>query len=255
MIELLRTRLKQGHSTIKFPKEPPTLPDRFRGRPTIASEKCIDGCSACADACPTGAILGIDTTEPKFDLGRCLFCADCAEACPTSAITHLADYSLSASTREELVISAKDRSLPQVTPLRPELLGLFQRSLKLREVSAGGCNGCESDINVLSTVTFDLGRFGIEIVASPRHADGLIITGPVSENMKLALLKTWEAVPSPKIVIAIGSCAIAGGPFQGHPEVNDGTTGLLPVNLFIPGCPPHPITILDGLLQMLDRRT
>jgi Ni,Fe-hydrogenase III small subunit len=120
-------------------------------------------------------------------------------------------------------------------------------------VSAGGCNACEADVNVLTTVVFDLGRFGIQFVASPRHADGLLITGPVTQNMRLALLKTWEAVPAPKLVIAVGACAIAGGPFRGHAEVVHGAEGLLPVSLFVPGCPPHPLTILDGLLRLLGR--
>jgi Ni,Fe-hydrogenase III small subunit len=130
---------------------------------------------------------------------------------------------------------------------------LFGRSLKLRQVSAGGCNGCEADVNVLNTVVFDLGRFGIQFVASPRHADGLLITGPVTENMKLALQKTYEAVPAPKIVIAVGACAISGGPYIDHPEVHNGAASVLPVDLFVPGCPPHPLTILDGLLRLLGR--
>jgi Ni,Fe-hydrogenase III small subunit len=130
---------------------------------------------------------------------------------------------------------------------------LFGRSLKLRQVSAGGCNACETDTNVLSTVVFDLGRFGIQFVASPRHADGLLVTGPVSRNMELALRKTYEAVPEPRIVIALGACAISGGPYRGHPEVRDGADSLLPVDLYIPGCPPHPLTILDGLLRLLGR--
>ena len=106
---------------------------------------------------------------------------------------------------------------------------------------------------MLGTIGWDLSRFGIQFVASPRHADGLLITGPVTNNMKLALQKTWDAVPEPKIVIAVGACAIAGGPFVGHPEVNDGAASTVPVDLFIPGCPPHPLTILDGLLRLLDR--
>ena len=130
---------------------------------------------------------------------------------------------------------------------------MFGRSLKLRQVSAGGCGACEADTNVLGTVGWDIGRFGIQFVASPRHADGLLITGPVSANMRLALEKTYAAVPAPKIVIAVGACAIAGGPYIGHPEVCDGASSTVPVDLFIPGCPPHPLTILDGLLRFIGR--
>jgi Ni,Fe-hydrogenase III small subunit len=131
---------------------------------------------------------------------------------------------------------------------------LFGRSLKLRQVSAGGCNACEADLNVLGTIVFDLARFGIQFVASPRHADGIVITGPVSENMRAALLETYAAVPAPKLVIAVGACAISGGPFVDNPEVHNGCASLLPVDLFIPGCPPHPMTVLDGLLRLLDRQ-
>ena len=141
-----------------------------------------------------------------------------------------------------------------VSPARHELAArLFGRSLRLRQVSAGGCNACEADCNVLTTPAWDIGRFGIDFVASPRHADGLLITGPVTENMHLALRKTYDAVPWPKIVIASGACAIAGGPYIGHPEQRGGAAAVLPVDLFIPGCPPHPLTILDGLLRFLGR--
>jgi Ni,Fe-hydrogenase III small subunit len=156
--------------------------------------------------------------------------------------------------RRDLVLGERGREEVRLAEaLDEKLRGLFGRSLRLRQVSAGGCNGCESDVNVLGTIGWDLGRFGIQFVASPRHADGLLITGPVTNNMKLALQKTWDAVPDPKIVIAVGACAIAGGPFVGHPEVNDGAASTVPVDLFIPGCPPHPLTILDGLLRLLDR--
>ena len=144
-------------------------------------------------------------------------------------------------------------ALPLAKALDAKLLSLFGRSLKLRQVSAGGCNACEADVNVLSTIGWDLGRFGIQVVASPRHADGLLITGPVTRNMELALKKTWDAVPPPKIVIAVGACAISGGPYYDRPEQLGGAASVVPVDLFVPGCPPHPLTILDGLLRLLGK--
>jgi Ni,Fe-hydrogenase III small subunit len=133
------------------------------------------------------------------------------------------------------------------------LLKVFGRSLKLRQVCAGGCGACEADVNVLNTVGWDLGRFGIQFVASPRHADGLLITGPVTQNMCLALRKTYDAVPDPRIVIVVGACAISGGPFIDHKEVHNGVGSLVPVDLYIPGSPPNPLTILDGLLRLIGR--
>ena len=201
-------------------------------------------------ACPTDAIT-IDNQSLRLDLGRCLFCTDCVEACPEQAIRYTQEFRLAANRREDLVMNGKTLELAKA--LEDKTRRLFGRSLKLRQVSAGGCNGCESDVNVLNTIVFDLGRFGIQFVASPRHADGLLITGPVTENMKSALKNTYDAVPSPKIVIAVGACAIAGGPYINHPEVHNGADSVVPVDLYVPGCPPSPLTILDGLLRLLDK--
>lgn len=252
MLKILWTRIRQGHRTIPFPRKEPTLPERFRGRPVLDSSKCREGCQACVESCPTQAITLTQKNTLQLDLGRCLFCNDCTDACPEGAITYSNDYRLSVRERKDLILDSKAFKLAEA--LNKESLRIFGRSLKLRQVSAGGCNGCEVEVNVLSTVVFDLGRFGIQIVASPRHADGLIITGPVTQNMKLALQKTYAAVPAPKLVIAVGSCAISGGPYIDHTQVNNGVDGILPVDLYIPGCPPHPITILDGLLRLLAKR-
>lgn len=251
MFRVLSERLKQGYRTAAWPDAPaPPRPERFRGLPVLDQAKCRVGCAGCVDACPTAALSRSDE-RLRLDLGRCLFCTDCIEACPDGAVGFSDEYRLAARTRDELVVGEQPRQL--AAALDRKLLRIFGRALKLRQVSAGGCNGCEADVNVLNTVVFDLSRFGIQFVASPRHADGLLITGPVTENMREALFRTWEAVPSPKLVIAVGACAISGGPFIDHPEVHNGADAVVPVDLYVPGCPPNPWTILDGLLRLLGR--
>jgi Ni,Fe-hydrogenase III small subunit/NAD-dependent dihydropyrimidine dehydrogenase PreA subunit len=247
MINVLLKTINQKNRTMDYPKSKPVLPERFRGLPVIDPAKCSADCKRCIEVCPTGALKG----ELEIDLGRCLFCGKCLCVCPDGAINFSKEHRMAARARSDLVL--KGSPLKLIESLNKESCRLFGRSFKLREVSAGGCNACEADTNVLSTVAYDLGRFGVQFVASPRHADGLFITGPVSRNMRLALEKTYEAVPAPKLVIVVGACAISGGPYIDHPEVCNGADPVLPVDLYIPGCPPHPVTILDGLLRLLNR--
>jgi len=245
---LIRTRLRQGKRTLAFPSGAADLPDRFRGRPVLDAARCVEGCRSCADACPTEAIA-IDPL--RLDLGRCVFCPACVEACPTDAIAYTTDVRLAATDRGSLVIEGS--RAPRVAALDRGMTRIFGRSLRLRQVCAGGAGASEAELSALGNVVFDLSRFGVQFVASPRHADGMVVTGPVSKNMVTALRRTWEAIPEPRIVIAVGTEAISGGLFRGSPEVLGGIPEDIPVDLYIPGHPPHPLTLLDGLLRLLGR--
>jgi Ni,Fe-hydrogenase III small subunit len=176
-----------------------------------------------------------------LDLGACLFS-------PEESV-YSRDYRMAVSKRNALVSATGEVELARALDERTRKL--FRRSLRLRSVVAGSCNGCEAELVALGNVVFDLARFGVQFVASPRHADGIVVTGAVNRNMRRALELTYEAVPPPKIVIAVGACAISGGPFVGSPEVAGGVGDILPVDLWVPGCPPHPLTTLDGLLRLL----
>ncbi len=255
IIDTLTHRLKRGCETMAYPKgPPPALPDRHGGTLRVDAAKCPADCHECLAVCPTEAITQPTAKGISLDLGRCLFCAECVEACPHGVITQTGDHRMAVRRREDLVLGAPGHEEVRLAAaLDEKLRKLFGRSLRLRQVSAGGSGAEEADLNVLGTIGWDLGRFGIQFVASPRHADGLVITGPISRNMELALKKTWDAMPEPKILIAVGTEAISGGVFAGHEEVRKGVESVLPVDLFIPGWPPHPITILDGLLRILGR--
>lgn len=243
MLNTLKNRFEQGYRTSRYPKEKIVLPSRYRGLPKINSSASADVVLQCADSCPQKAI---DPQQKKIDMGRCVFCGTCERLSEGSFVSFSRNFELAVSIKEHLLTDGDLPSLSQHT--RQNFKALFGRSLQLRQVSAAGCNACEADLNVLATPFFDLARFGINFVASPRHADGIVVTGPISRNMKTALLKTYEAVPSPKVVIAAGSCSLTGGPFSGSPEVSPGLDSLIPVDLFIPGCPPHPLTYLHALL-------
>lgn len=244
MLKTLKNRFEQGHRTTSYPKTPITLPERYRGRPEINSGAAKDMIQACAEACPQDAI---DPKNKKIDLGRCVFCGNCERLSKGQFVKFTQNFELAVSEKEHLITSG---TLPALADhSKAHFKKLFGRSLQLRQVSAAGCNACEADLNVLATPFFDLARFGIQFVASPRHSDAIVVTGPISDNMKKALFETYDAVPAPKVVIAVGSCAISGGPFRGSSAVSQGLNSLIPVDLFIPGCPPHPLTNLHAFLQ------
>ncbi|MBF0362208.1 MAG: 4Fe-4S dicluster domain-containing protein [Oligoflexia bacterium] len=268
MLDIIIERIKQKKHTIKFPDENIILPPNYRGLPTISDPSNCRKCQnkICKEQCPTKAILTTtaQAEQIKIDLGKCIFCLQCIKSCPSNTISFLDEYRLSTSKRTDLLFSPhlNKSEYKLANSLQKQSLKIFGRSLQLREVSAGGCNACEADTNVLNTLAFDLGRFGIKFVASPRHADGILVTGPVTKNMHLALIKTYNAIPSPKFVVAVGACAISGGLFQNLPSTyngfddgDDDELKNISVDLYIPGCPPHPLTILDGLIRLLGKTT
>lgn len=252
MFKILTERLHQKYRTVPYPAKEPALPPRFVGRPVLQNvpEETLRPAMA---LCPTDAIFYRDNA-PALDMGRCTFCGQCEKAAP-DAVSFSKDYRLAGLNRNELIVTP-DGTLPSedIAPVTPDSLRkIFKRSFRIREVSAAGCNACEADCNVLTTVVFDLARFGIDFVASPRHADAVLVTGPVPHNMQLALQKCYNAMPGPKAVIAVGSCAISGGLFRDMGQDAHGVMPRLPVDVFIPGCPPSPYTILHGLLRFLKR--
>jgi Ni,Fe-hydrogenase III small subunit/Pyruvate/2-oxoacid:ferredoxin oxidoreductase delta subunit len=292
VLEILLERLRQGTRTGDFPQKFPELPARFRGRPFIDEAKCLasagEKCDLCAMACPLRAIDNNAGGEPALDMGQCSFCGQCARICPRQAIIFTTDWRLSTTKRAALVVRPERYSEPArpdvcsgvadgllrapdrrryflpALPITPvtELDSSLAKSLRLRQVTAAGCGACEADLNVLTTLVFDMARFGLDFVASPRHADAIALTGPVPPNMRRALEDCRAAMPLPYFVIAVGTCAISGGLFR-SPAISrthaaDAVQGALPhtaVSLFIAGCPPHPYTTLDALLRFLDQKT
>jgi Ni,Fe-hydrogenase III small subunit/Pyruvate/2-oxoacid:ferredoxin oxidoreductase delta subunit len=277
MLKILQKTVSTGTVTANYPAESAKISDRFRGRPSFDFDKWKDARPA-VEVCPTGAISLSDKGDSRkvtVDYGLCVFCGLCAEASSEQAVRITQEFELATSDRRNLLLTAEytlnadrtHRGLRKVdhrlsTETDVESLGkkaretiqkVLRRSLAIREVDAGSCNGCELEIVALNNPVYDIERFGIQFVASPRHADMLLVTGPVTRNMELALLKTYGAMAEPKVVVAVGACGISGGIFGVNYASLGSVDKVLPVDVYIPGCPPRPQALLHGILLAIGR--
>ncbi|MCX6250941.1 MAG: NADH:ubiquinone oxidoreductase [Bacteroidetes bacterium] len=224
----------------------------FRGRPMISADISQEEAGIAASICPVDAI---SISPCTIDIGKCVFCNECSFCLP-GKIRFTDDYRIASNNREDLLIKQGNDNLLRINPgfIRYEILSFFRHALKLRQVSAGGDNSAEMELNAAGNVNFDMGRYGIEFVASPRHADGIVITGPISQNMSKALQITFDSVPSPKIIILAGTDAISGGIFTGSPALNREFLGKYQIDLYVPGNPPHPLTFINGVLDLIGHK-
>ncbi len=225
----------------------PQVPGPFKGRPEISTDKVDE--DALVALCPTGAI---GKAPVSIDMGKCVMCGECSFAFPNK-IKFTTDYKIATNVRERLIVKEGDLRAIELdeAKIRQEIRSLFGRSLKLREISAAGSNADEAELNACGNPNFDMGRFGIEFLASPRHTDGIVITGPISQNMAEATQICYDAVPSPKIIILVGTDAISGGIFTGSKALNRSFLDKYPIDLYVPGNPPHPLTFVNGVLEMI----
>jgi Ni,Fe-hydrogenase III small subunit/formate hydrogenlyase subunit 6/NADH:ubiquinone oxidoreductase subunit I len=278
MLKILQKTVRTGIVTVNYPTDPAKISERFRGRPNFDFEKWKDARPA-AEVCPTGAISLTDKGDSRkvtVDYGLCVFCGLCAESSSDQAVRITQEFELATADRSNLILTAEyslnadrtQRALRKVdhqsvdpktdveslgAKARERIHKLLGRSLAIREVDAGSCNGCELEIVALNNPVHDIERFGIQFVASPRHADMLLVTGPVTRNMELALLKTHRAMAEPKVVVAVGACGISGGIFGVNYASLGGVDKVLPVDVYIPGCPPRPQALLHGILLAVGR--
>lgn len=284
MFETLRQSLKTGVVTTSYPKTPAEVSSLARGKPEIDWANWMDARPATA-ICPTEAISYQDVNGQRvaqLDLAKCIFCGLCGDVDPAIRITNVCEcaarrrddlvtvarYRLKTDGTHDGLISSASSPTPrhtELSPARPRSLDavgrrikertsqIFGRSLHIRQVDAGSCNGCEVEINGLNSPVYDIERFGIHFVASPRHADMLLVTGPVTRNMELALRKTYDAMPGPRLVVAVGACGCSGGIFGQNYATCGGVDSVIPVDVYIPGCPPNPHALLHGILMAIGR--
>ncbi len=265
MLRAMLKSLRTGVVTTRYPRVPAATPGRFRGAPQLRHGAGVAPLPS-PEVCPVGAIsaTGAPTGGYQIDLGSCVFCGLCAAA-PGGALEIGREFELAARHRQDLVVEIVDdgggpavrsaAAAEDESAAAAAIRRVLGRSLHLRHLDAGSCNGCDWELTALLNPVYDVRRLGIDFVASPRHADGVVVTGPVTRNLELAVRRTWEAVPEPRLVIAVGACAISGGVAGRSYASRGGVAEVLPVDVYVPGCPPRPEAILFGILTALGRGT
>ncbi len=264
MLRIIMNALRTGVVTTRYPAEPSVPPDRFRGAPVLRPSGGLPPPAVC----PAGALtehLDAGRRQVALDLARCVFCGRCAEGPWAGAVAMGRDFELAARSRDDLRIEVADDdfAVPATGPASDpeaeaahassEIHRVLGRSLHLRHLDAGSCNACDWELAALLNPVYDVRRLGIDFVASPRHADGVVVTGPITRNLETAVRRTVEAVPDPRVVIAVGACAASGGIVGVGYASAGGVDRVLPVDVYIPGCPPRPEAILFGILVAVGR--
>jgi Ni,Fe-hydrogenase III small subunit/ferredoxin len=249
--------LLEGKQTTAWPREGDASGQSgVLGMPRYHPELCVEGCEACAEICPTDAITlrsegRAEDGRLDIDYGRCVVCQLCTEVCPDGAMAPSSDWAFGVTNRHDLVW--RSGVPPQPEPEGTHSSRPFRRSLHIRHVDSGSCNGCESELQALNNPFYNLHRLGIFFTASPRAADLLLVTGPVTYAMQEPLRATYEAMPEPRWVMAVGTCAVSGGIAGGGYACEHGLEGVVPVDVYLPGCPPNPAAIIEALLMFLGR--